>query len=177
MTDPYRHILVPLDGSELAAQALPHARAIAERARARVTLLQVVPNVAALQVESSLSTTIGVSSPPLTPDPQIFQIQDDWLAQARAILDSQVQELAAAGISATSTVEVGEPGPVILEFAKSHQVDLIILCTHGRSGMARWLYGSVATHVLHHARRPVLIIRNMPAPTDTTPVTTSAAGA
>jgi nucleotide-binding universal stress UspA family protein len=170
MTDPYRHILVPLDGSELAVQALPHARAIAERAKAQVTLLQVVPDVAALQVERSIPTTVGVPSPPLTPDPQLFQIQDDWLAQARAALDAQVQEMAAVGINATSTVEIGEPGPVILAFAKNHQADLIVLCTHGRSGMARWLYGSVATHVLQRAACPVLIIRNLPAPT-TAPAT------
>lgn len=158
MTLSYHHLLVPLDGSELAGQALPHAQEIARRAGARLTLLQVIPNVATLAPEPAL--------PPgrLTAAIQTQAIQSQWQEQARAALEQTAQTLAGQGLNADAAVTIGYPADGILDYAQAQAVDLIVMSTHGRSGLARWVYGSVAARVVQRTACPVLLIRTVAGP-------------
>jgi nucleotide-binding universal stress UspA family protein len=77
---------------------------------------------------------------------------------AEAALAATAGRLVAAGLPVESQVRVGEAGAVILEAARTGGAGLIVMATHGRSGLGRWLYGSVADRVLRHADRPVLLV-------------------
>lgn len=163
MTLGYHHLLTPLDGSELAAQALTHAQAIAQRSGARLTLLQVIPNVAALAQEPAL--------PPgrLTAALHTQTLQSQWQEQARAALEQTAQAITDQGVTADAAVVVAHPPDGILDYAQTHAVDLIVMSTHGRSGLARWVYGSVAARVVQAAACPVLLIRTVAGETPPAP--------
>ena len=156
----YQRILVPLDGSELAARALPHAEAIAQAAGAQLLLLQVVPDAAMIAAESPMPSA-GI--PPLEPMFNVAQLQElqkDWLDQSRTAMQEVSDEVSSrTNLSVENLTLIGSPADVIVETARSRQADMIVMSTHGRSGVARWVYGSVAARVLHDATCPVLLIR------------------
>jgi nucleotide-binding universal stress UspA family protein len=77
---------------------------------------------------------------------------------AEAALAATAERLVAAGVPVEPQVRAGEAGAVILEAARAREAGLIAMATHGRSGLGRWLYGSVADRVLRHADRPVLLV-------------------
>jgi len=137
----YRHLLVPLDGSRLAESALPAAAELARRLNARVTLLHVIE-----------------AEPPQT-------VHGDRhlraLAEAQAYLDGAVQWMAGRGIAADAAVCEDEGGvaATIASRAARIGVDLIVLTSHGRSGVRGLLYGRVAQQVLQRGSSPVLMIR------------------
>jgi nucleotide-binding universal stress UspA family protein len=140
-------ILVPLDGSALAEQALPFAERVARVAQSRVILARVVPAFSA--AETSTEASIALT--------------------AREYLE----EIASRLRRAESTVEVavpkGDAAAQIVGAVAAHGADLIIMSTHGRSGIGRWLYGSVADAVIRLARVPVMLIPSdvsVPWPTD-----------
>jgi nucleotide-binding universal stress UspA family protein len=160
----YRHILVPLDGSLLAAQALPHAQAIAQRAQAHISLLQVVPELRSLVPEPGLMSSGAFPLQRMAADEQLKAIQEQWQRYAYDTLHAQVQTFAEAGIDATATVEIGAAAETIVAYATEQGVDLIVMSTHGRSGLTRWLHGSVAARVIHTTPCPVLLVRPAPAP-------------
>lgn len=133
----YHIILVPVDGSALAERAFPQALLIAHLAGARVTLLQVIPrgggdaNVASGEAEALRGG------------------------------DAYLKELAkhgAKGVDIETVVLVGEPTLTILEESQRRKADLIIMSTHSRSGLRRWIYGSVADAVMRHAPTPVVLV-------------------
>ncbi len=144
----YHRILVPLDGSGFAEAALPHAHALAVNAGAELALLRVVlPPRAEYQ----------------TPEPLRLQaVYLDTEADALAYLDSVAADLRAAGLRVTVEVCTGPVVETILDYAESIHADLIVMSTHGRSGMARWFIGSVADKVVRAARLPVLLARPEP---------------
>jgi nucleotide-binding universal stress UspA family protein len=140
-------ILVPLDGSALAEQALPFAERVARVAQSRVILARVVPAFSA--AETSTEASIALT--------------------AREYLE----EIASRLRRAESTVEVavpkGDAAAQIVGAVAAHGADLIVMSTHGRSGIGRWLYGSVADAVIRLARVPVMLIPSdvsVPWPTD-----------
>jgi len=141
----YRRILVPLDGSALAEQALPHAIAHAKNTAAELILLRVlVP----------LSRTQGLPEP-------ARQRAEEWTAAGAA----EYMELIAAGIRDQDlpvqvvTLE-GRPHLEITRFAEDNRVDLIVLSTRGKSGISRWLMGSIADRVVRGAKVSVLLVRS-----------------
>ena len=146
----YQHILVPLDGSELAECVLPHVEALAERHDAcKVTLVRVVlPLHLYGGVESSLSPE------------ERQRLEVDSMKVAREYLDIVVKRLRDAGIGVESEVLYG--GRVvdeIVEYAEKNEVDLVVIATHGRSGVGRWVWGSVADRILRSVCVPVLMVR------------------
>ncbi len=143
----YSKILIPLDGSTLAEQTLPCALEVARRERAEVTLLCVVPPIR----ESEVMDDGYV----LYADQLTEMAQDD----ARAYLNRIACPLHAEGIKVKTALEVGIPADCILDYAQTMQMDLIAMATHGRSGVGRWVYGSVADRVLRAAACPVLLTR------------------
>jgi nucleotide-binding universal stress UspA family protein len=141
----YRKILVPLDGSKVAEGALPHAKALAYSEGAELILLTVGTNPA-----------------------MDFAFSDPGLAQS-AVLEQEERsqkyiaeierELQAAGFKTSTVLRVGSVAETILGVAEELGVDCIAMSTHGRTGPARWLLGSIAERVVHNSKMPVLLIR------------------
>ncbi|MFC2046201.1 universal stress protein [Chloroflexota bacterium] len=140
----YKRVLIPLDGSPLAEQALPHAIAQARHFQAELILLRVVePFVHAR----------GMSLADLE---RIRQ-------QTRVWVDEYLERIAAGiqqqGVLVQKITIDGRPPTGIAEFAENNQVDLIVTSTRGQSGLSRWLMGSVADRVVRGATVPVLLVR------------------
>ncbi len=135
----FRKILVPLDGSKASARILPLVKAFARLNAARVTLLHVV----------TLTPTVGeYAGIVLTPSTQDIK---KVLEPSRRLL---------RGVTASIRVELGFPSESILAAAQREEADLIAMTTHGRSGISRWAFGSVAENVLRHSPLPLLIQRS-----------------
>jgi nucleotide-binding universal stress UspA family protein len=146
MTIKYRKILVPLDGSELGEAALAHVEYLALLSGADVTLLNVVPTIE------------GVSGSPQMPIP--IDVQWDVLrTQAHQYLAGVVRRPGWGASKVHMVVETGSVAEIILTVTAREQMDLIAMSTHGRSGVRRWVLGSIAEKVLHAASTPVLLIR------------------
>jgi len=142
----YKKILVPLDGSELAKMALDEAEKLAKVFDAEILLFQVVPFMP-IYGSPELVT-------PLIVDEKQKEAAEKYLANLG-------EELKKRGLRAAATVRTGQQVAVeIIDFAKESGVDLIIMCTHGRSGISRWVMGSVALKVLTRAETPILLIRS-----------------
>ena len=145
----YQHVMVTLDGSELAECVLPHVEAIGTGCNvAKVTLVRVVPPLKLHGgVESGLSPEIRQ------------QLEDDSKRIAGEYLEEKAQQLRDKGVVAESVVLFGEVVHELIEFTSAHEVDLIITATHGRSGVSRLFLGSIADRTLHASPVPVLMVR------------------
>ena len=144
----YKKILVPLDGSKLAECALAHVKTIAAGCHvSEVVILRVVePNPA---VSEALSE--GVTGYDELNN-QMQQVAENYLT---GITFKFRQE---SGADVHSALAYGFAANEILAYAAKNNIDLIIMTTHGRSGVSRWLFGSVAERVSHHSTVPVLIV-------------------
>ena len=143
----YDHILVPLDGSVLAEAALKHAENLALEFHSHVTLLRVVVSPYQLIApDLVLSGTIADETPAL-------------LAQANQYLQGVAGKFRDKGLSCKTVLLEGAIPENIIDHAKAEHVDLIVMSTHGRGGISRWVYGSVAERVLQTAPCPILLIR------------------
>ncbi|MBX3000777.1 MAG: universal stress protein [Caldilineaceae bacterium] len=149
----YRKIMVTLDGSAFAAQALPHARSLAEKYAAELILFQVVTEVEPSRLEDLALDLSGIHEP--TPNTGRSTATLETLKS----LQQQAHELSKEGIRATPVAQTGSAAESIIGYASAEGVDLIVMSTHGRSGMQRWVYGSVADKVLRGATCPVLLVR------------------
>jgi nucleotide-binding universal stress UspA family protein len=143
-----KHMLVPLDGSALAERILPAATALGALTNATFMLLHVI----------ALDTAAGYAM-----DWPIVRSEAGTLAARRAAaqtyLDRVAERLGAQSLVAHTAVIGGQPAPAILEYARDHDVDLIALATHGRSGAARILLGSSADKTVRGATMPILLYR------------------
>lgn len=148
----FRAILVPLDGSALAERALPLALSIAGRSGAHLTLLQVVPLVA---------EPLAVEGAVLSVAEQLEFLQK----RAREYLAELVRRLPPfpaakeEPVSVQPDTTIGQPALEITNYAAAVRSDLIVVATHGHSGLRRWALGSVTNKVLQLTRLPMLIIR------------------
>jgi len=142
-------ILVPVDGSVLAEQALPLAIELARRAQAELIVLQALIPLAA---EAGLS-------PFARPLPQSIQYPDMLREQAHEQLATTINRFGAHEALITPVVVFGSPAEEIIGEAVRHHVDLIVMATHGYSGLRRWAFGSVADKVLHTTTTPLLLVR------------------
>ena len=142
----YQKILAPLDGSDLAECALSHVKAIAAGCH--------VPEV----------ILIGVVEPMVHLNQLRSELGEEWVRNAEkgmrtaseAYLTKKADALKKDGIQAKVVVAEGIAADKILEYAAKNKVDLIIMSSHGRSGIARWTMGSVTDRVVRHATAPVL---------------------
>jgi nucleotide-binding universal stress UspA family protein len=144
-----RQILVPLDGSVLAEAAVPHAAALARTYDAELALFRVIP-------PSELRTTAGWGPLPAT-------IRAGWveiaLAQLRAELEAVAERLRSIGlVTQTEVLVAGDVASAIIGRAgRDPRTLMIAMATHGRSGVGRWVLGSVAEKVLQGAPTPLLV--------------------
>jgi nucleotide-binding universal stress UspA family protein len=156
----YSHVLVPLDGSEAAERVLPHAQSIASAFGARLTLLRASVAVETLVAQTSGSGPgLGDVSAPIDPEPVLEAEREE----AEDYLDALVGRLRAANLEVEVDRPEGQAQDVIVERARELGVDLIAMTTHGRSGLGRLVFGSVADAVLRHAPCPVLLVRVRPS--------------
>ncbi len=132
-------ILVPLDGSPLAEQALPVAERLSHAISGHVILVRSV----------QVFTFPGVDAR----DAQVAA-----LSAAQQYVDTQASRWRSAGLVVETGIPYGEAVAEILNEISIHQADLIVMATHGRSGVGRWLYGSVADEILRRAPVPVVLV-------------------
>lgn len=139
----YNHILLPLDQSMLAECVLPHGIALAKAFGAKVTLLEVVEDCAGSALKGATN--------PLT-----WQMQK---AEAEAYLQDIRQRLEPLALTVDQQLMEGKPAQRILDFAEQEGVDLIILSSHGQSGLSDWNISSTVQKVISRAYIPVMIVR------------------
>ena len=143
----YKTILVPLDGSKRAENILKHVEQLAFCYGAKVVFLQV------LKPPTRADYAI--------PHPELYERQlDDQIREAEIYLDSHKGQFREKNIESKSQVVFGSVVKEILRVAEGEKVDLIAICSHGRGGLSRLFYGSVASGVLNRADRPLLVIRS-----------------
>ncbi|GMU55502.1 MAG: hypothetical protein AMXMBFR33_46480 [Candidatus Xenobia bacterium] len=145
----YKTILVTLDGSALAEQALPHAEQVAHGAGAELILLQVISLSNIGQV--TLDTEVPIDFP---------SVEQRLKAEASEYLESKAAPLAAKGIKTRTMVARGGAATAIMDVLEREKVDLIVLTSHGRSGLSKWVHGSTAAKILDKSTCPVLLIRS-----------------
>ena len=150
-----QYILVPLDGSTLSEAILPHAIAIAHATGSALLLLQVLE-----PVYEPIFGALGF--PELVEEEQLAQMRDEQLASLHYYLENIASQLRADGLEIhTKVIEGNHPATEILWHAEYDALLLMsAITTHGRSGVLRWLFGSVAAEVIQTTPRPLLLLRS-----------------
>jgi nucleotide-binding universal stress UspA family protein len=148
-------VIVPLDGSELAESALPPAREIAQAVNAELVLVRAVevPPTAYYRTEDV---------PPIAEPfiPSYDEVVADLEREAREYLDAKAKVLRGEGAGKVRVeILIGDAAEEIIKLARDTTGSLIAICTHGRSGVKRWVLGSVTEKVVHHGDSPILVIR------------------
>ncbi|MFH0914746.1 MAG: universal stress protein [Chloroflexota bacterium] len=147
----YRKILVPLDGSELAECVFPHVKAIAEGCK--------VPDVVLVRVVEPKLMFVGGEEYVIT-EKQWKQMEESAKATAQKYLDKVAGSFKLSGANlSTALLMGGTVATAVTDYAEKNGVDLIVIATHGRSGVSRWVWGSQADRILRAACVPVLMIR------------------
>jgi nucleotide-binding universal stress UspA family protein len=143
----YGKILVPLDGSKFAENALDHLRSIAHERRVEKVLLVRVVEPLIRDARDFIGVDIA------------REAEDKLEAEAESYLEKTAAGLRKEGMEAEARMVVnGEPAAKILEIARGENVDLIIMCTHGKSAFFHWVFGSVAHKVLASSPVPILVV-------------------
>jgi nucleotide-binding universal stress UspA family protein len=144
----YNKILVPLDGSPLAECTLEHVKSVTSGSPVpEVVLFRVVEPI--LSNEASAWAQAGYSA---------VEVDNRRKEEVKKYLSQVAEKLIAQGINARGEVEFGRPADTILDYAEKNQFDVIVMSTHGRSGISRWAFGSVAEKISRHSNIPVLIV-------------------
>ena len=156
----YRRVLVPLDGSTVAMQVLPYTAHIAKAAGAKLELMQVIsPYPRELMRELTRENREG--QPRTTPlYEQWASVQEGLRRRAMDALNEASASMRGSGLDVTVTVDEGDPAQEILNVAGREPDTIIAISTHGRSGVGRWLVGSVTDKVVRYAAEPVLVVRS-----------------
>jgi nucleotide-binding universal stress UspA family protein len=145
----YEKILIPLDGSELAECSLQHAKAIAQGCN--------VADVIVLRVIEPLSTQT-ISALAEAGDDSIRKAEEQNRQDAEGYVLKVMNNLRTQGIASQAVTVEGRVADEILSYTEKNNVDLIVMSTHGRSGLSRFFFGSAAEKVSRHSRVPVLLI-------------------
>jgi nucleotide-binding universal stress UspA family protein len=136
----YKSILVPLDGSKLAEAILPEIVKVASSMKARIILLR-------------------VCRAHVFPGKDPTKAEVEVIREAEKYLNEIAKQLTNKDLDAEIHVRYGDVADEILNHSKRNEIDLISMSTHGRSGLGRWLLGSVAEKIVRHSEKPVLLLR------------------
>lgn len=153
---PFKRILIPLDGSFLAEQAIPYAQAVAKDAELVLLAVAVLPEAEKDPIGRIVATVDEVAA----------RNESEALAGLRHAAQAWLGDRARVSFKVTS----GDPADEILRLAQSTRADLIVMASHGRGAVGRVAFGGVADRVAHHSPIPVLIIRPADAAAEVTPV-------
>jgi len=148
----YKKILVPLDGSKLAECVLPHVENIATGCSVgEVIILRVCesPNIIADYPESKNKTW----------EKHVERMTTNAQQQCDLYIYDVEKSLKDKGVKVKAESRLGKPAEEIVDCANKNKVDLIVMASHGRSGVSRWAYGSVADKVLRSTCVPVLLVK------------------
>ena len=139
---PQRTLLVPLDGSVLAEKVLPHVKALAKQ-----------PGSPPVDV-----VLLRVTETPTTSGHYFRNIPEkrEDIEQYLAGIETRLKN---SGLRVKSQISSGEPAEQIINYGQGNPFSIIVMSTHGHSGMSRWFYGSIATRVLEHAANPIFLVR------------------
>ena len=140
----YKKILVPLDGSPLAEAVLPHAEALAKAENAELVILRVpiMPAGEFIALDTVVARTV----------------RKDIRDEASTYVTEKVDFLKKDNVKVTGMTKEGSVPDTILDVAEETHADMIAMSTHVRTGVKRWLMGSVADKIVHHAHIPVMLI-------------------
>jgi len=141
----FRRILAPLDGSETGGAAMHDAEAIALKTGASMVLVHVLPAPHVVEAR-----WLG---------PEFTDFVKAMHDAGQKYLDKIDSRLSARGLDVKVRIVSGDPAARIIEVAREEKADLIAMSTHGRSGIARWVLGSVADKILHESRIPMWLVR------------------
>ena len=168
----YNKIVVPLDGSQLAECVLPHVEDIAKGCGTQeVILVSVTEKVKVTRSVRDQDAPLGwrlldETLPGGVPDPSMPLGQPQWTgavgkmySQAQKYLDRMMRQLQKKGIKVKTVVLLGDPAEEIATYAENNDIDLIVMASHGRSGVSRWTHGSVADKVFRTSCVPILMVR------------------
>ena len=146
----YLHILVPLDGSELAECVLPHVDAMAKllKGKEKISLVRVV---APLRLYESAESAL--------PPEERKRLESDSVHLAKSYLDQVATKLNLDEATVETEVLFGRITEQMIDFVEKNGVDLIIIATHGRSGISRWFSGNIADRLIRSSHVPVLVVR------------------
>lgn len=149
----FNKIMVCLDGSKLAEQALPYAMEVAEAFKSKLVLFSALP--APVIVAPGIP---GVGPVPVQTDSMVAEAIKGEQAD-EAYLDKMVKRAKEKGIEAEKGIDIGLPGKTILDYAEKKGIKLIAIATHGHGGLERALLGSVADYLIRNSSIPVLVVR------------------
>lgn len=139
-----------MDGSELAECVLPHVKAITEGGGVReVIFVRVVEPFSLMRVRGD----------PVFTDEEIKQLDAKSRAAAENYLDELVSRVSYGTASIRKEAILGKTAESLADYANKNDMDLIIIATHGRSGVSRWVWGSIADRLLRSSHAPVLMVR------------------
>lgn len=144
----YQKVMVPLDGSPLAECVLPHVESIAKGCGARnIVFVRVVEPAYVPGGEYALG------------DKELQRIELEQETAAANYLKGLISRLKYDGVNLEYKIIVGRVAESLIEYAEKNGIDLIVIATHGRSGISRWVWGSVADRLLRSVQVPVLMVR------------------
>lgn len=146
----FHRILIPLDGSTRAEQAIPLAARLARASGGALFFLRVIDTI----------HEVWIAAPsPLLAAGYLQDIEEQQRSDARAYLTEKIAAGEFAGMERHERVVSGPAAFSILEVVQQEQIDLVVLCSHGLTGFKRWAMGSVAQQVARHSPAPVLLLR------------------
>ncbi len=150
----YKKILVPLDGSILAEAVLPFVERVAQAEKSGVTLITVLePPVEEMVEPSAQQREEGLV-------PHLDQVVERMTSYGKIYLKRVARRLKEKGIDVQDDVLLGRPATEIANYANKNGVDLVAMSTHGRGGITRWRYGSVANELLRSLTAPLFLLRS-----------------
>lgn len=148
----YEHILVPTDGSETSEKAVEHALDIAEQYGATVHALYVIDT-------NAMSLSLGAEQLDRIEQGQYGEMDEvrERAERATGYITDRARE---RGLETVEHVSAGQPHSLIASYAEDHDIDLVVMGSHGRSGVKRALLGSVAERTLRTVTVPVMVVDN-----------------
>ena len=152
----YKKIMVPLDGSKLAECVLPHLEEFVTGFKAETIIFVRVIEPAPARYSEINSTTnpheyVNIRK-------EVEKIEEERKLSARSYLNEVISRFKQNEITFTAHVLVGPVADRLVDYVDSNEIDLVLIATHGRSGISRWVRGSIADRVLRSARAPVLMV-------------------
>lgn len=145
----YKKILVPLDGSPEAECVIPHLETIAKTGVKDIVLISVVE-----PIEIPTRGRIALN------EDDLKQIALELKSEAHKYLDQVAARLTRSGINVHPIILTGKPAESLIDYIDSNDIDLVIMATHGRSGITKLFWGSIAEKVLRSVNVPVLLVKN-----------------
>jgi len=152
----YKKIMVPLDGSELAECVLPHVEGFIASCRVSTIVF-----VRALKPEPTVSRgAYATGEVDLTViEENTKRIEEEKKSSAKDYLDQVASRLKHDGVELQTEVIVGTVAESLIDYTEANNIDMILIATHGRSGVSRWVRGSIADRILRGSSIPVLMVR------------------